>query len=209
MNLAVIAADGRSGKQFVEAALERGHTIRAGVRGELPEPKPNLEFIRCDATNFDEVRHLITGQDAVVSLIGHVKNSKPDVQTIAMEQTIKAMQEENISRFVSLTGTGVRFPGDNIPFIDYFLNFGVSKMDPNRVDDGKNFVETVKKSNLNWTIIRVLKLQNIQPQPFSLLPNGPTKWVVGRAEVAKAMLEVLEHNSFIKQAPIIGWKKDG
>lgn len=207
MKLAVIAADGRSGRQFVEAALKHGHSVRAGVRGDFPAKQPNLEFLHCDATNFEELFALINGQDAVVSLIGHVKNSAPDVQTVAMKQTIRAMQEAGVTRFLSLTGTGVRFPGDHVPLVDYFLNFVVSKIDPNRIKDGKDSSEVLKQSELNWTILRVLKLQNIQPQPFSLLPNGPTKWVVGRAEVALAMLQILERNLFIKQAPIIGKKR--
>lgn len=209
MKLAVIAADGRSGKEFVKAALASGHTLRAGGRGELPTSDKNIDYIRCDATKIENLRALITGQDAVISLIGHVKNSTPDVQTIAMQRTIEAMHEAGINRFVSLTGTGVRFPGDKIPFIDYFLNFGVSKVDPERIKDGKNFVEIMKNSDLDWTLIRVLKLQNIQPQSFSLLSSGPPKWVVGRAEVALAILQVLEREIFIKQAPIIGWKKHG
>jgi hypothetical protein len=114
------------------------------------------------------------------------------------------MQGLNIIRIVSLTGTGVRFPGDKITIVDRILNLSISIIDPARVKDGKNHVEVLKASNLDWTIIRVLKLQNVQPRPFKLLENGPTKWYVGRTEVAKAVLEVLEQGSFIKQAPIIG-----
>jgi hypothetical protein len=63
------------------------------------------------------------------------------------------------------------------------------------------------RSGLDWTIIRVLKLQNIRTKPFELLENGPTKLFVSREEVAQAVLQVIEDKSFIQQAPIISKPK--
>jgi hypothetical protein len=36
-----------------------------------------------------------------------------------------------------------------------------------------------------------------------LTEHGPTKLVVGRSEVAQAIVEVLTENSFIKKAPML------
>lgn len=204
MNIAVIAANGRTGKAFVKAALEAGHTVRAGSLnpGNLPA-HPQLTEAVCDATNISDLHALIEGQDAVASFIGHVKGSARDVQTVAIQALIKAMKELDVKRVVSLTGTGVRFPGDDIPFIDRFLNFGVGLIDPARIKDGRDYVELLKQSNLDWTLIRVLKLQNVPLSPFTLREHGPTKLYVGRDEVALAALKVLKENSFVKQAPII------
>ncbi len=204
MNIAVIAANGRTGKAFVKAALAAGHTVRAGslTTGNFPE-HPNLTEFQCDATNKASVRLLIAQQDAVASFIGHVKGSAPDVQTEATKTLVSSMELEGVKRIISLTGTGVRFTGDKIPLIDRFLNLAVSIVDPNRVTDGRNHVEVLKQSTLDWTVIRVLKLQNVNPKPFSLREHGPTKLYVSRDEVAAAALEIIEDGSFIKQAPII------
>jgi len=204
MNIAVVAANGRLGKEFVEAALAAGHTVRAGIRGDSNlESHPNLSAIQCDATNASDIRRLLRNQDAVVSAIGHIKGSDANVQTVATQTILTVMQEMNITRFVDVTGTGVRFPGDKISLVDIFLNLAVGIVDPARVKDGKDHVEVLKTSSVEWTTIRVLKLQNVKPQAFELKLHGPTKWYVGRREVALAMLQVLEHDSFIKQAPII------
>ena len=156
-----------------------------------------------NATNETNVRALIAHQDAVASFIGHVKGSAPDVQTEATKTLISSMGLEGVKRIISLTGTGVRFTGDKIPLIDRFLNLAVSIVDPYRVTDGRNHVEILKQSTLDWTVIRVLKLQNVSPKPFSLREHGPTKLYVSRDEVAAAALEIIEDGSFIKQAPII------
>lgn len=204
MNIAVIAANGRLGRVFVETALAAGHSVRAGTRGPAYfKDNPCLTVIPCDATNFYEVKSLIIGQDVVVSCIGHVKNAPPDVQTIATKIIARAMKEVGIKRFVTLTGTGVRQPGDHMTLIDRFLNFGVELIDRPRVTDGRNHVAVLQKSDLDWTIIRVLKLQFENNRPFHLRENGPTLPFVSRQEAARALLEVVENHSFIREMPII------
>ena len=204
MKIAVIAANGRTGKVFVEHALASGHTIRAGVyKSNNLTPHKRLTVIQCDATSVSDLTNLIKGQDAVVSFIGHVKESPENVQTDAMRALNTAMKTNNISRLVSLTGTGVRFPGDRITLIDRVLNAGIGMIDPKRIQDGENHVRFLQETNLDWTVLRVLKLQDIQPTPFTLKLSGPTKPIVSRKEVARAALIVLEDHSFIREAPII------
>lgn len=204
MRLAVLAANGRTGRVFVEQALAAGHSVNAGVYGtsNLPAHK-NLHIVQCDATNETDVTRLLRGQDAVVSFIGHVKGSPSNVQTDAMRTLIKVMKKLQIKRIVSLTGTGVRFPGDKITLVDRILNLAVGIVDPARVADGRKHMQVLQQSGLDWTVIRVLKLQNVTPKPFKLIEHGPTKWYVGREEVAQAALQVLQQNSFVRQAPII------
>lgn len=204
MKIAVIAANGRSGRVFVEQALAKGHSVRAGVHTANPfEAHQNLEVVMCDATKQRDVDALVGGQDAVVSFIGHIKGSPARVQTEAMRTLVRAMQKAGVSRVVSLTGTGVRFPGDRVPLIDRFLNLGIGIVDPNRVQDGIEHVRVLRESDLRWTVLRVLKLQNTKPTAFVLNRRGVTKLFVSREEVARAALEVLEHDSFIQEAPIL------
>ncbi len=204
MKVAVVAANGRSGQAFVKAALDAGHSVRAGVYGSSHlAPNSRLTVVKCDATKEKDLANLLKGQNAVVSLIGHVKGSPPNVQTDAMKVLVKVMKKQGIKRIVSLTGTGVRFAGDKITLLDRFLNLGISIADPARVKDGQKHVEVLKGSGLEWAVIRVLKLQNVPAKPFALKENGPTKPYVGRHEVAAAILEVLEKGSFKQKAPII------
>jgi putative NADH-flavin reductase len=150
MRIAVIAANGRSGQAFVEAALSAGHTVRAGVRGKNHlKPHPNLTIVECDATDEAQLNNLLLGQEAVASFIGHVKGSEPNVQTVAIQKVVDVMKASSVKRLVSLTGTGVRFPGDKISLIDRFLNLSISIIDPARVKDGKNHVEVLKSSDLD------------------------------------------------------------
>ena len=168
MRIAVIAANGRLGKTFVEEALAAGHTVHGGIRGkDTLSAHSNLKVMACDATQPDDLRQLLQGQDVVVSAIGHVKGSPPDVQTVATKAVVGIMNELGISRFVDVTGTGVRFPGDIITPVDRLLNVAVTIIDPNRVNDGRNHQEVLKQSSVDWTTIRLLKLQDVSPRPYS------------------------------------------
>lgn len=204
MNIAVIAANGRTGQAFVQAAVKAGHQVRAGIHNySTLKPLTGLTLVECDATIENDVTNLIKGQDAVVCFIGHVRGSQPNVQTNAIKVTVTTMTKLGQKRLVSLTGTGVRLPGDKITMIDRFLNLSIGIIDPERVADGINHSKVLMDSDLDWTIIRVLKLTNGKSRPYTLQHSGPTKAIVSRKEVALAVLEVIEQHSFIRQAPII------
>lgn len=207
MNIAVVAANGRSGRAFVEAALAAGHMVRAGVRTPANAtftPHALLTVVKCDATVQEDVSALIKDQDAVVSMIGHVRGSAADVHIRAITCVIQAMGEQGVTRLVSLTGTGVRFAGDEVTLVDRFLNKVIELTGLSFCKDGIQHVEYIKQSELDWTIIRALLLTNNEAAPFQLKEHGPAKLFVSREEVALAALQVLEKHTYIKQAPIIG-----
>ncbi len=204
MKIAVIAANGRSGWAFVDAALAAGHEIYAGVRGAHTfVESPMLHIMPCDATNPQDVTALIADAQVVVSLIGHVRGAPSDVQTKATETIVRAMKAVGIERFISLTGTGVRLPGDHVTIIDRILNAGISIIDPARVRDGKRHAAVLQASDIDWTILRVLKLQNIPARGMRLTPHGPTRAYVSREDVAQAILEVIEAHRFVREMPIL------
>jgi putative NADH-flavin reductase len=208
MNIGVVGAGGRSGKAFVEAALSAGHTVTAGVHSHNPlASHPRLSVRTIDATSSVDVRTLIEGQDAIVSLIGHVKGSPIFVQTDAIKTVLSEMKTTGITRLVSLTGTGVRFPGDKVSLIDRFMNSTISIIDPARIKDGLEHTVCIQQSEIDWTIIRVLKLRNGKATPFQLTENGPTKVFTSRQEVAEAILQVLTNKTFIKKAPMLSTKR--
>jgi len=205
MTIAVIAANGRSGSEFVRIALEQGLDVRAGVKGESHlVPHEHMVVVPCDATNRDEVRALLEGSDAVVSMIGHGRHSPARVQTDAMKVIVDVMHELKITRLVSLTGTGVRFPGDKPSLVDYLANFAIRVIDPNRVQDGIDHARLLEATDLEWTILRVLKLGNGEHKGMvKLTPTGPAELLTPRSRAAAAALQVITDASYVRQAPVI------
>lgn len=204
MIIAVVAADGRTGRIFVRRALAAGHIVRAGVRRRSNlRAHDNLTVVLCDATQEEDVRKLLKGAEAVASFIGHVKGSGARVQSNAMRVITRVMRTLKIRRIVSLTGTGARMPGDNTSLFDRLSQLVIRFLDPERVKDGQEHIQVLEQSELDWTVIRVVKLSDNLPQAYMLDVNGPGKSIVSRAEVAEACLNVLQDNSFVRQAPMV------
>jgi putative NADH-flavin reductase len=204
MNITVFAANGRSGKAFVYAALEAGHTVVAAVHGSNPfEQHSRLKVVTCDVTNEQQVADALIDVEAVVSFVGHVRGSSYKLQTVGIETIIKTMQAAKIRRLISLTGTGVRYEGDTVSFLDTVLNLSIRLIDPKRISDGIAHAEVLRAADLDWTLLRVLKLTNGPTGPYVLTPHGPAKVLVSRKTVAKAVLELFEKQEFIREAPVI------
>lgn len=204
MKVAVVSANSRSGQFFIKQALINNIEIKAGInrKNNLLNDKL-ITVIKCNALVKSDVINLISGCDAVVSVIGHGRSSPANLQSDAVTNVIEAMNQLGIKRLISLTGTGVRQKGDKITIIDRILNLSISLIDPKRIKDGLRHAEIIQNSNLDWSIVRVLKLDNFMTKKYKLTKNGPTKVLTSRNEVGLAIIELLKNNSFIKEMPII------
>lgn len=204
MKIAIIGASGKTGRAFVDEAVQRGHEVRAGVFHTNSFTRSDyIDVIRCDALQLDDVINLTRGCDAVVSLIGHVKDSPEFLQTSATANILSAMGKHHIHRLVSVTGTGVRRPGDTPSLADRVLNIGLRIADPARLRDGRAHADVLIDSDVDWTILRVLKLTNYGKERYRLTDHGPARTFVSRATIASAILDILIDDSHIRQMPVV------
>jgi putative NADH-flavin reductase len=204
MKIAVIGANGKTGQVFVNEAVQRGFEVRAGVfRTNSFKKSDYIDVMQCDATKLEDVEKLIEGCDVVVSLIGHVKGSPAFLQTSSTANILSAMKKHNISRVMSLTGTGVRIPGDTPSLVDKMLNIAVKLADPERIVDGIAHADVLRESDLDWTLLRVLKLTDLPLHKYALSSGGPARLLVSRHVVADALLKIVADKTYIKKAPVV------
>lgn len=82
MKIAVIGANGKTGRLFVDLAIQNGHQITAAMHNKNSLPtNHNLLTVKCDTTARDQVQELLKNQNAVVSFIGHTPGSTNNAQT--------------------------------------------------------------------------------------------------------------------------------
>jgi putative NADH-flavin reductase len=112
MRLAVLGGTGLAGSAVVEQAVERGHQVRALVRGSTNPPRAVMEadIVRGDAFDPDSVARTISGADAVVSSLGGYRG--PASIAAGTEHIITAMRQNGPDRLVVLQGFHIDFPGD-------------------------------------------------------------------------------------------------
>lgn len=203
MNIAVLGASGKTGQVFVNAALQAGHLVQAGIHHlPLSIQHPNLVTVPCDVANADDIKNLIDGCDVIVSLIGHSRHTPPHTQASAMNTLVKLLDGKDV-RVISLTGTGVRLPADKVRLIDYFVTALLQLTYHKRIQDGIDHFHILQASNTQWTVLRVMKLGNGALQSYTLTPHGPPAYNTNRQTVSQAILEILQAGTFKQSAPII------
>lgn len=211
MKILILGADGRTGREVVSQAL-KAHQITAFMRDQssvLDAKSSAAKIIVGDATNYQDIREATPGHDVIISVIGHVKNSKSNMQTTAMNNLIRALKEnqQNDTKIISLTGSGVRVPGDTPSIIDRLMNKAIKIIDKDRIVDGIKHYQALEKSQLNWTVLRVLKLTSSDKlNPYKLTLTGPAKTFISRKSVASALLEIASTDNWSNTAPIVSSK---
>jgi putative NADH-flavin reductase len=77
-----------------------------------------LMVFQGNVLNEKDVDRTLEGCQAVINVIGHVKGSPPDLQTVASRNIVSAMKQHGIKRLIDLTGGGVNVEGDNPGWFD-------------------------------------------------------------------------------------------
>ena len=207
MKICVFGSDGRTGVEVVNYAKKQGFGVVASVYSEGSNKyfPSDVEVKIVDIMNYDSVLEAMKGSDAVISVVGHIKESDPLVQTKGISNMVKAMNELNLKRLISLTGTGARVENDKPSIVDLVLNSIVKFIDPNRINDGVQHVKVLRNSNLDWTIVRVLKLSKKDADVFGykLTEGGPAELQTSRKKVAKVIVDLINDDKYIGKFPVI------
>ena len=160
---------------------------------------------KANIMDYDSVLEAIRGSNAVISVLGHNKGSDPLMQTKGMVNVAKAMEETGIKRLLSLTGTGARVRGDTPSILDKVLNCIVGMVDPERIHDGVEHIKVLRESDLDWTVVRVLKLgkSNKEIVKYKLTAGGPAELLTSRKKAARVLVDLVNNKEYIGKLPIV------
>lgn len=123
--LLIVGATGGTGRQLVEQALERGHTVTALARdpSALRVEHPRLTVIRGNVLDYRSVEAAVRGQDAVVSALGHKRFFGPTrILSEGTRNVLRAMETHRVQRFVCETALGI---GDSAGRMGVYYTFFV------------------------------------------------------------------------------------
>lgn len=154
--IALFGASGKTGREFLALALQRGHRVRALVRrpDQFSVQHPNLTVVPGDVLSAESVARVVAGADAAVSVFGHVKGSPPRVQTEGTRHIVAAMRAHGVRRLVSLSGGGLPFEKDRPKLADKLIRLIMKVAVPNVLQDAIEHAQVLQASGLDWTIVR-------------------------------------------------------
>jgi putative NADH-flavin reductase len=206
LKIVVFGATGRTGRLLVDQALAAGYEVTAFVRdpARLGEQQEFLIPFRGDIFDPGRVDRAVTGQDAVLSVLGPANNIR-DVMATAAHNITTAMRKRGVYRLIWLTGAGVPDPNDHPNLVDRAFTGMLNLLQTDLLEDSKQAVDIIRTCGLDWTVVRVPRLSD--GEPVGTLRVGyagqGTGLSIKRADAARFMLEALADVSYVRQAPVV------
>ena len=209
-NIAVIGANGGIGRQTVEAALNAGHYVTAIVRtpANLDIKHPNLQLVKGDVLNPKTLESHLINKDAVISAIGKTSFKPTTLYSQGNKNLIEAMLEAGTSRAFFISASGLAVNPTHSFIVRFATRYILQKLLRNMYADLETMENTIKKSNINWTIIRPPQLidkpvsANYRTSTDAILKNALK---IARADVAHFIVNNIANESIIKKTVEIGY----
>lgn len=206
--VAIFGGSGATGKVLIYHALIRGIKVRALVRNasSMNIKSGLIEVIEGSLSNADHVDFCLKGCDAAICVFGH-RPPYTDIFCEAATRTIvESMQKLGIKRLVCQTGGMIGdYPANRtLPFrlIVAMLNWRL----PLAASDRTGQENAVKRSELDWTIVKPSKLTNGKAKGRWLV--GPDVLVsllssIARDDLADFLLQEAFNPQFAEKAVFI------
>ena len=207
MKLTVFGATGRIGEQVVRQALDAGHKVTAVVRdpARFDLRHPALEVATVPGLTDPEVlRPALEGGDAAISGVGPRGRKDGPVASSATRGILRAMEASGVQRLVAVSAV----PVGPVPAGESFVNRRIllpfiSVFAREVYADLAAMEDEMRRSATEWTVVRPPKLNN---KPLTgtyrtaVGANVPRGYSISRADVAHAMLAMLDDPATVRQA---------
>lgn len=200
----IFGATGNTGQEVVKQALELGHSVTAFVRNpaKVALQHENLTIKQGDVMNPASVDQVMSGYDAVLSSLGDGRQGK--VRSKGTQNIIKAMEKNNIRRFIVQSSMGVGDSRGNLNFFWKYIMFGLFL----RKAHADNILQEdyIKQSHLDWTIVRPGALKDGERTNGQYRHGFPsndktTAMKISKADVADFMLKQLVDDTYLRATP--------
>lgn len=204
MQITVFGASGRVGQLVVSLAVSRGYTVVAFVHSHNPfEGSKGVRVVQGDISDKQAVATALQGSQAVISTLGSWGTKNKNVLEQGMQAILPAMREANITRIITVTGSGAHWSADK-PKLSATMGRLLIKFVAGKIlRDGERHLQLLEASYLDWTSVRspVMKgsgnayvLNNSAPSVLASIP---------REAVATCLVDLLDDTTHSQQAPYI------
>ncbi|MFD8072698.1 NAD(P)-dependent oxidoreductase [Streptomyces sp. NPDC059718] len=205
MDITVFGATGGIGRQIVRQALTAGHRVTAVVRdpARLPVTGSGLEVVTASLTDPEPLRAAVAGRDAVLSGLGPRRRKDAGIATEVTRPVLRAMEAEGVRRFVAVSAAPLGPVPEDETLLGRITAPVVSGLLRPVYDDLRAMEDEMRRSATDWTAVRPPKLSD---KPLTgvyrtaLNANLRGGFTIGRADVAHAMLAVVDDAATLKQA---------
>ncbi len=201
----VFGASGRTGSLVVKESLDRGYQVLAFVRNpsKLDLSHPQLTVVQGDVRSAADVDLVVQRADVVVSVLGRAPGSSLDICSVGVANIVDSMSKHGVKRLICLSDYGngeTRTRGLYARVLWHIIRA--------HLEDKEKMEETVKSSNLSWTIIRpTILTDGAKTGSYKVGPEIKIGLVpkISRHDVADFIARQVTDDSFIHSSPSISY----
>jgi uncharacterized protein YbjT (DUF2867 family) len=209
-HILVIGASRGIGRAVTEAAVLKGHHVRAMSRsGEVPRDRAgHIEAFKGDALAPDDVSRALDGIDVVVQALGVPASldliTRPvTLFSAATRVLLPAMTTAGVKKLAAVTGFGA---GDSNASINLLQRLPFTFLLGRAYDDKSEQELLIEASDLDWLIVRPGVLTSGPKSGAYRVLTEPVSWrngIVSRADVADFITERIAADRFGREKPVI------
>jgi len=151
LNILVLGATGRVGRQIVTYALHDKHQVTAFVRSpeKVDIHSENATIIQGNVLNIEELKRAMQGIDVVISALNtDGKNTLSE----SMPLIIEAMKNEGLKRIITIGTAGI-LQSRITPDILRYQSSESKRKSTRAAEDHHKAYEILQDSTLDWTIV--------------------------------------------------------
>lgn len=201
--LLVLGANGPTGRQTVQRALDRGHHVHALTRH--PETFPlrhdRLHVIAGDATDQGVIADAVAETDAVICTIGASFTRQPvEVYSTSARLLVESMSRLQKRRLIVVTSGGVDASHQPDGILGRLSRSVMRDFIGKTVyDDMEKMESTVSTSDLDWTIVRPPGLTDEPGTGYAVAETSIDGPFMSREDLAEMMLDQLDDDRFSRK----------
>lgn len=215
MKLLLLGTNGKLGRLLIEEAIRRKHIVHI-----LLEEKDRLSFSSERIIPFagsplekEALAHAIKGCQGIMSTLTTSRSApfsltplspSRDFLSRSMENIIDLAEQNLIERVLVSSSWGVGDSRREIPFWYYWLLKFSNLYFPYREQEYQE--DLLKASQLKWTSVRLVSLKKSSQEKVVLISqqgHPRPNFRIGRRNVARFMLDIMEQERFVCQTPTI------
>ena len=205
MRLLVFGASGRTGQEVIRQAAARALQVTAFVRrpDKLRAAAESVSIVTGNVADAGAVHAAVQGHDHVVCALGVAAPLKHDADVIAgIRNILSAMETHGVRRLIYVSFIGVH---DSRHAVGFILRYIAPIPLRHEIRDHEVKEELVRKSPLDWTIVRPPKLTT-GPQTGRYRVGENIRTIapvpmLSRADLADFILKELDQARFIRGSP--------
>ena len=207
MNVAVLGATGRTGRNLVTELLARGHNVAVLVRDPArldPASASRVRVVIGDSRTPADLDQLLTGTDAVISALGPT-GKEPALHRDTAAALIPAMTAAGITRFVGISGAGIDAPGDQKSNGAKIISWLIQNIGRAVAADKRHELDLITASDLDWTLVRPPRLQD-GPATGHVEHDAHRSTAstrITRGDLAVFLADCLDQDLYPPQAPFV------